>query len=362
MRRLLLFCLVSSVLFTGCPKDDDKEETSSFDVSAMLTNYADNLIIPAYNDLKTSTTNLQTAIVTFNANPSEANLLLVQEKWVLAYKDWQYCNAYHIGPAKEQGLIKTLGEEIATFPASETKIEGALTAPNFSDFNRDARGFLALEYLIYKGTAAEIVAKFSDDNRKNYLAGIVSDILSRVNSVINTWNASYRSEFIASTGSGAGSSTSNLYNEFLKSFENIKNLKLELPLGKRPGQTQAEPQLVEAYYSGQSLVFLQAHIQAIENIYYGKTKAGVDNLGLVDRLKSVDGGSDLATTTLNQWSQVKATLNTISSSTALSDQVVNSPTSMTNLAIELQKQTRYFKSDMSSLLGIAITYSSGDGD
>jgi len=29
---------------------------------------------------------------------------------------------------------------------------------------------------------------------------------------------------------------------------------------------------------------------------------------------------------------------------------------------ELQIHTRYFKSDMSSLLGITITYSSGDGD
>ena len=33
-----------------------------------------------------------------------------------------------------------------------------------------------------------------------------------------------------------------------------------------------------------------------------------------------------------------------------------------NLHDELQKSTRYVKSDMSSLLGISITYSSGDGD
>jgi uncharacterized protein len=32
------------------------------------------------------------------------------------------------------------------------------------------------------------------------------------------------------------------------------------------------------------------------------------------------------------------------------------------LHTELQKHTRFFKSDMSSLLGIAITFSSGDGD
>mgnify|MGYP007059449494 CR=1 FL=1 len=33
-----------------------------------------------------------------------------------------------------------------------------------------------------------------------------------------------------------------------------------------------------------------------------------------------------------------------------------------NLHTEMQKLTRFFKSELSSLLGISITYSSGDGD
>jgi uncharacterized protein len=56
----------------------------------------------------------------------------------------------------------------------------------------------------------------------------------------------------------------------VKSFETIKNLKLELPLGKRPGQTQVEPSLVEGYYSGNSTGILAYHLNAIENIYLGK--------------------------------------------------------------------------------------------
>jgi hypothetical protein len=42
--------------------------------------------------------------------------------------------------------------------------------------------------------------------------------------------------------------------------------------------------------------------------------------------------------------------------------VQSAPTAATNFHTELQKHTRFFKSDMSSLLGLAITFSSGDGD
>ncbi len=328
----------------------------------MLKNYADNLIIPAYQDLETGIVELNSSAELFVANVNTSNLLALQEKWTSVYTQWQYCNVYNFGPAAEQGLIRNLSEEIATFPVSESKIETALANPNFNDFNRDSRGFLAIEYLIFKGTSDEIIALFANEHRKKYLTGLINNIHSRVTDVQNLWSSAYKSEFLAANGTDVGSSTSKLYNEFLKSFEGLKNLKVELPLGKRPGQTQAEPHLVEAYYSGKSLQFILAHITAIENIYYGKNKSGSDGLGLLDYLKSVEGGNDLATSAINQWSMVKSALSNIPNSSALSAQIISAPTVIETFGTELQKQTRYFKSDMSSLLGIAITYSSGDGD
>jgi len=148
----------------------------------------------------------------------------------------------------------------------------------------------------------------------------------------------------------------------VKSFETIKNLKLELPLGKRPGQTQVEPKLVEAYYSSNSLEFLEIHIQTIERIYFGKSKTGTDGLGFKDYLETVTNGKELVASTLSQWEKVITSLNSIPTTSPISVLVQSNTEPLDNLRIELQKQTRFFKSDMSSLLGIAITFSSGDGD
>jgi hypothetical protein len=42
--------------------------------------------------------------------------------------------------------------------------------------------------------------------------------------------------------------------------------------------------------------------------------------------------------------------------------ITTNPQPAIDLHTELQRHTRFFKSDLSSLLGLTITYSSGDGD
>jgi hypothetical protein len=46
----------------------------------------------------------------------------------------------------------------------------------------------------------------------------------------------------------------------------------------------------------------------------------------------------------------------------MSELIRSNPQALVALHTEMQKLTRFIKSEMSSLLGISITYSSGDGD
>jgi hypothetical protein len=46
----------------------------------------------------------------------------------------------------------------------------------------------------------------------------------------------------------------------------------------------------------------------------------------------------------------------------MQSRIQTSPQALIDIHTELQKNTKNFKSEMSSLLGIAITYASGDGD
>ncbi len=356
--------IIISLLWSCDPKKS--EPTNSFDRSKMLENYANNLIKPAFVDLQSQINILKNNADVFVQNANTQNLTNLQTSWENAYTAWQYANAYNIGVASEQGLQKSLWEEIATFPISTTKIENAITNnnANFSDFNRDARGFLAIEYLVFSlnDDNNAILNLFNNSNRKTFLTNAIQNLKTRVDNVVNAWNGGFTSEFIQNNGTDVGSSTSILYNEFVKSFEQIKNLKVGLPLGKRSSQVQNFPDKVEAYYSGKTLKMLANHIIAIENIWRGKSKNGNIGVGFRDYLASVEGGNALINSTETQLTAIKNALNNVPTNTRISSQIQNSATAFDNLYTELQKNIRFFKSDMSSLLGIAITYASGDGD
>jgi uncharacterized protein len=364
MKKFSGIILMSIALFIGCKKKQVDEP--EFDRQELLKNYAENLIVPAYKDARNSLNILITELEAFSTNLTVQQLESAQSAWVNAYNEWQYASIYNIGPAAEQGLSRTLVEEIATFPVSSLKIEDiiATSTYNFGDFNRDARGFLAIEYLLFYGIDNQaIVTNFQNQSfRSTYLIDCANHIKTKIDAVISQWDGAYKNEFITNNGTDVGSSASQLYNAFVKSFETNKNFKIELPMGLRPGQTQAEPQLVEAFYSGKSLLFITTHLTAIEKIYYGKSKTGSDGIGFKEYLESVEGGPALVSATLAQWANVISSLNTIPTSHALSQLITDNPQPIDNFRVELQKHTRYFKSDMSSLLGIAITFSSGDGD
>lgn len=368
-RTTLSFILLGlSTLFVAPACDSkSKEPTDTFDRKAMLRNYADNLIAPAYTDVKSQANALLTITMAFKVAPSTGMLDALRDAWAKAYAKWQYANAYNFGPAGEEGLRKGLIEEIGTFPVSETKIENAIVGGNWNleDFNRDARGFLAIEYLIFGKNQSddEILTTFANNaNRHDYLISLADNIHDRASKVLNAWNGAYRNQFVENAGTDVGSSTSQLYNEFVRSYESIKNFKLGLPLGKRPGQVQVEPQLVEAYYSGQSLAMLKAHFTAIKEIWHGRAKNGQDGIGFREYLGNVEGGPALIASTEAQLAAVKAALNAVPTTPSMSEQIAGDNSKVEALYVELSKMTRFFKSDMSSLLGIAITFSSGDGD
>lgn len=353
-------------LLTACNNDDEDDSTSGFDRRVMLTDAADMLIMPAYTRLNYRMQELEADVAEFNANPNAALLQDLRQEWIDTYTDWQYANAFNFGPAGEQGLRRGLIEEIGTWPISQSKVEDAISAGtwNLNDFNRDARGFLTVEYLIFGHNTSDeaLLESFQNQMRRDYLTAVVSDIKSRVEAVLDEWTGSYRAEFISSTGTSAGSSISVYYNEFVRSYEALKNFKVGLPLGMRPGQIQAEPQLVEAYYSGTSVQMMHAHLDAVENIWHGRNREGNLGTGFIDYLNSVAGGPELVAATIDQLADVRASLDAVPLTQPASEQIQNSPQALDDFHTQLQMHTRFFKSDMSSLLGITITFSSGDGD
>lgn len=357
-----LFLLIFLSITSAC-SDDNGNSNNSFDRKSMLVAYADELIIPAFSNLLSSTEALKTKAEAFLATPNNSSLNELNLAWAEVAEKFQYCNFYDFGPAETS--IGKFSTDIGTFPASPNKIENLISQmsiPGFNplnNFDRDARGIYGIEYLLFSKNTSQTLSDFSlglNSNRGAYLNSIVNDLLQQVQNVTTGWQ-SYRSTFINADGIDAGSSASLLFNEFVLGFEIIKNFKLGLPLGLRAGQSQMEPDKVEAFYSGISYRLIQKNFENVVKVYRNTNGIGFD-----DYLKTVSGGEDLVLETEAQIALINDLLLALPSA-SFSDQITSNYTQQAiELHTEMLKLTRYIKSDMSSLLGISITFSSSDGD
>jgi len=364
-KKIAIVSFVIAIVFSSCGENEKKDsDLVKFDRGEMLLNYANNLILPAYTNTLENLNNLGTSITKFELNPTESNLLEVQLLWKKAILSWQHANGFNFGPAGEQGVQKSLQEEIATFPVNTLLLGNFLSVNDttFNNFNRDTRGFFAIEYLVFDSVSpTQVVNIFkTTPNRFNYLKACFNHLQKRVSTVVNGWN-SYKENFIANNGTDIGSSTSYLYNEFLKNFESLKNYKFGIPLGLRPGQTTTLPQNVEAYYSGYGTALAKEHWISLAAIWEGKGLNGIDGIGFKEYLEKVEGGANLVVLTKQQIINTETAFSLLPNK-KLSDAITADFNVVNNVHTELQKTTRFYKSDLSSLIGIAVTYSSGDGD
>lgn len=356
----VLFLLTGISILLACDRKSGGGDRP-FDRKAMLENYANQIILPTFSELNQKTTVLQSACLDLVKNKQLADLQTARSRWVDVLFAWQRANAFNFGPAAAANGQLTLLEEIASFPTDTAKINAYISAFDTSIANNDpnARGLFALEFLLFAGSDALVLSHLNQPAFATYLTNAANHLDLKIDFVLSQWNVGYKMQFIDLDGPDPGGSTAILYNEFIKSFETIKNEKLGRPLGKRIGQTGVEPQTVEAYYSGKSLQAMQLHFEALTDLWYGR--GDEDGSGLRDYLQSAEGGAALIEKTEKQIAEIQLQFDALPA-IPLSTQISNNPTSLEPLFQALSKHTRYWKSDMSSILGIYITYSSGDGD
>jgi uncharacterized protein len=363
--KFSLILILSLFILSACKRTEETEpdSTAAFNKKLMLESMADKVILPNLNSLKISTNAFKLSCDSFRQNPTTSQLIQLQEKWNQAYVDFLHCQAFNFGPG-EIPVTGTMAENLGIWPVNTSRVEQRITDKNYSftDFERDSRGFQTIEYLLFSPNA---LTQFQDSlngaDRRAYLDAITTHLHTWVNTVVSGW-VTYRQTFIDNDGKDAGSSVSLLYNNFLLSYEGIKNYKLGIPAGVRAGQTQAEPNKSESYYSGYSTRHIKEHFRAIENIWKGNSRTGETGIGFDDWLNSLQDGKTLLTETQTKFTELNTLNNSFQDSSSIAILVQSDLSKVQNWYTEYQKFTRYLKSDLSSLIGIAITYSSGDGD
>lgn len=363
--RTILLAFISLLCIVSCD-DPSGIVQQGYDRKSMLEFTEKQTIIPLLTDVHVAMKKLDSTLIALDKNRSEGQAQAARDAWRKLAIAWQYAVIFDFGPAEMND--GSLFQQIGTFPVSTIKVDSYISAQDstFQNFDRDARGLYALEYILFKDSTSCIHSFEQQPFRIAYARAMSRNMLSRLETVLDQWQHAYGISFIQSDGVQAGSSISDLYNAFVYHYEVMKNYNLGLPMGKRAGQIKNEPTKVEGYFSGSSVTLLKAKYEAIKYLWYGYARlslaTSLSPRGFKDYIETVELGPRLIQDTEAQWNEIDQAFSAIDSRISLQELIQLQSPALDTVFTALTKQTRFLKSEMSSLLGISITYSSSDGD
>lgn len=364
---LFSFLLLLGFAMIGCEKKNDGDDVEvNFDKSAMLKNIGENIIIPAYADLKECVDSLEYFGNEFTSNPNKITLVALQKAHKKAYLSFQSVAVFEFGPADAQLLRASFN----TFPCDTAQILSKISAGDYSIStvaDLDAKGFPAIDYLIYGSefNNDSIVAKFTTasnaSNRRTYLTTLINSLKTKTDAVNTAWSVSggnYLATFISSTGTDVGSSIGLLVNAINSYYErDLRDGKLGIPVGIRSAGVSL-PSQTEAFYGKFSAELLQASLVSIKALYTG-TYGSTNALGFDDYLVAYEGNA-IDENIRNYLADAIIAANTLTD--PLSQQIINNQASVEAVYSKLQKVIIPLKVDMPSKLGVLISYQDNDGD
>ena len=374
IKKIFLLSLIITSLFIGCSDDSDPSNDNDNNGSSgsntttpvslrsqVLVNWADNFIIPNYQNLSNKLSNLQTSVFNFCSNPDQFGLEEVRENWLQAYKSWQYVEMFNIGPAEQFFYHYKMN----IYPANTNDIEAFIESGDFSNLNNPlfnaAQGFPAMDYMLF-GIAqndSSIINFYNDldSNYNPYLLDITDRMVSNTDNVLTEWD-SYRDSFVASTENNATSSINKMTNDFIYYYEKgFRANKIGIPIGVFSNGNNF-PSKFEAY-----------HKQDV---------SGILGLEAFDAIKAFFNGND--NPSLKHLIDAAAVGDLINLSSEINEQFDNAYTELQGLNVnfveqlqiglgqlnstydEIQAGTVLLKTDMLSVLQIASDYIDADGD
>ena len=341
--------------------------TLGFDRSAMLIFWADNLIVPAYKNLKDKISVLKESIVSFDETPIQSNFEIIKENWLTAYKAWQHVEMFNFGEAEKISFSSYMN----TYPVNVERITNNINSGIYdleNPNNYSSQGFPALDYLLFGigENDVEILEKYqsSGNNHSKYLVSVITKMEVKANSVSDDWG-SYRDVFVLSTENTATSSINKLTNDFVFYFEKgLRANKFGIPAGVF--SINELPSKVEGFYSKiYSKTLALESLHAVKNFFIGKsikndTIVGDSFQSYLSYLSAKKNNTNLNDLILSKLEDAFLKINELNDD--FSFQVVEDNNAMLLAYDSLQAIVILFKIDMLQTLNINVDYADADGD
>ena len=357
LTSIVLLLLLAIV---GCSTDGANNHPD-YDRSSVLADQANNIIGPSFSVLATSCESLENSINTLIADPSLSHLEDARNALLDARTAFQKCTPYSsFGPSNSYALRN----ELNTFPSDTTLIEQNIASGEYvlgSVSTLDAQGFPAIEYLLWSANNdADILnALTNDSSRLDYLTVLSGRCQEIASTVSDEWT-SYSTMYIQQNGTDVGSSLGMVVNSLNLDFEKfIRDGKVGIPLGIR-SLGNPLPGHVEAPYSGNSKALLKASLEGLLQLIEGSAGSSYSLSTYMNHVGAQHSGTELSGVIRNHINDLINQVNAIDR--PLEAWLVEEAGAADQLYTDLQQLVVYLKVDMTSSLGILISYQDTDGD
>jgi hypothetical protein len=354
---MLIYACSGSKTNTPDPEPVDEGK----DRKAILSHWADNIIVPTYTGFKTKLDAMVAKSSAFAAKPEDASLTEFRQAWVEAYIEWEKAELFDVGP----GARRAIRSYYNIYP---TNVQGIVANVDNPGISLET----TISYLL-NGVGKndqEIVSYYTAEagaKRLAYIKRITDHMQSLLDGVIADWNGTYHNDFVTKTGTDIGSPMGELVNGYVLHYERyIRSGKFGIPSGAMLDGVVA-PDKVEAVYKKDiSKILAQTAHQAAVDFFNGKNvKTGAEGPSLKSYLDAL-GAKETATGKLlseiinTQFAASKTKIDGLKPD--LQQEVAENNQAMKDVYTELQKAVRMLKVDMTSAMSITITYTDNDGD
>lgn len=187
MRRVwALGAVVATVAVVGSGCGNDTQVPA--ERSKVFRSVAEQVIVPAYEDLAASMAALESAVENLCARPDAAALTEARERWLDAWRSWSRTRAFRFGPLTETRNLTDIAFMVdpakidALIAGSDPSVGPPFTAESLAATGTDVRGLGAIEHVLfadavgpeacsYASAAAEIVADNAEEARVAWVDG-----------------------------------------------------------------------------------------------------------------------------------------------------------------------------------------------
>ena len=231
------------VLAPGAVACDDGTAAVETDYSALLRDVSEQVALPVHQAAAAKADVLVTALKGLETTPTQNSLQSAQNAWREARAAYRGLDAFTFGPLPQLAI----DARVDVSPADPTGIEQSVSGTDElgADFvgrlGGKKKGYLAIEYLLFKGPGGDVLASFVATPRRGTLARALGDeIAASMHQLLDAWDPAKNGWAKELTDAGKGghyasqlAAIDDLVGGGAFALESIVGLRLALPLGRK---------------------------------------------------------------------------------------------------------------------------------